>query len=403
MTDLTLGQRISEGRKRLELSQEALGEKMGISRQAISKWESDAAVPEIDKLIALSRLFGVSVGWLLGVEETAPEAPESLSEQQLELMEQLIKKYQPKPEPTKFRLLLIFGVAVVGLISIMVMTLAGMGVFDKPKANANAIESLQNEMNSQLAQLHSRIDDLTRAQHRTPAPVLLASYDLDISGLLSGDVPGAEISFSGVPAAWQEGDAAVLSIRRTGMETILQPCQWDGAFLTATAFLEAADGYELCLTLNHSDGTQEQQVLSHSAIENLKQSLNITVETAAGTWAYDGDTLSLNQYEFKVTMPMNGRFYADMTWELIDLILLTGKGEELGRFNLLDAGNEEDMDILASSELWTMRQQIRFVGLELPKEEGILLYLSVKTSNGLTAMEPVCAWATDSAGNLRKQ
>ena len=217
MTDLTLGQRISEGRKRLELSQEALGEKMGISRQAISKWESDAAVPEIDKLIALSRLFGVSVGWLLGVEETAPEAPESLSEQQLELMEQLIKKYQPKPEPTRFRLLLLFGVAVVGLISIMVMTLAGMGVFDKPKANANAIESLQNEMNSQLAQLHSRIDDLTRVQPQTPAPVLLASYDLDISGLLSGDVPGAEISFSGVPAAWQEGDAAVLSIRRTGM------------------------------------------------------------------------------------------------------------------------------------------------------------------------------------------
>lgn len=52
------------------LSQEALGDRLGLSRQAIYKWESDAALPEIEKLVALSRLFGVSVGWLLGVEET---------------------------------------------------------------------------------------------------------------------------------------------------------------------------------------------------------------------------------------------------------------------------------------------------------------------------------------------
>jgi len=45
MTDQTLGQKISAGRKQLGLSQEALGEKLGVSRQAISKWESDAAIP----------------------------------------------------------------------------------------------------------------------------------------------------------------------------------------------------------------------------------------------------------------------------------------------------------------------------------------------------------------------
>ena len=66
MTTQTIGQRIAQERKNLGLSQEALGEKMGVSRQAISKWESDGAVPEIDKLIALSKLFGVSIGWLWG-------------------------------------------------------------------------------------------------------------------------------------------------------------------------------------------------------------------------------------------------------------------------------------------------------------------------------------------------
>ena len=69
---MTTGQRIAQKRKESGLSQEALGEELGVSRQSIYKWESDAALPEIDKLVALSRRFGVTVGWLLGVEE-APE------------------------------------------------------------------------------------------------------------------------------------------------------------------------------------------------------------------------------------------------------------------------------------------------------------------------------------------
>ena len=74
---MTMGQRIAQKRKEQGLSQEGLGEQLGVSRQAIYKWESGAAVPEIDKLIALSRLFGVSVGWLLGVEELPQEGPQS--------------------------------------------------------------------------------------------------------------------------------------------------------------------------------------------------------------------------------------------------------------------------------------------------------------------------------------
>ena len=45
---MTLGQRIQAERKRLGLSQEGLGEALGVTRQAISKWEADGAVPEVD-------------------------------------------------------------------------------------------------------------------------------------------------------------------------------------------------------------------------------------------------------------------------------------------------------------------------------------------------------------------
>ena len=66
---MTIGQRIAQKRKEQNLSQEALGERLGVSRQSIYKWESDTSLPDIDKLVALSRLFHVSVDWLLGVEE----------------------------------------------------------------------------------------------------------------------------------------------------------------------------------------------------------------------------------------------------------------------------------------------------------------------------------------------
>ena len=73
----TLGRRIQEARKAAGLSQESLGERLGVSRQAVSKWEADAAVPELENLIAMSRIFGVTIGALLGVE---PEAAEDRSE-----------------------------------------------------------------------------------------------------------------------------------------------------------------------------------------------------------------------------------------------------------------------------------------------------------------------------------
>ena len=66
---MTLGQRIQHHRTKLNLSQEALGEKLGVTRQAVHKWEADGAVPDTDKLIALSRLFGITLNELLQVEE----------------------------------------------------------------------------------------------------------------------------------------------------------------------------------------------------------------------------------------------------------------------------------------------------------------------------------------------
>lgn len=77
---MTLGQRIQELRKQRGMSQEALGDALGVSRQAVSKWEGDNGIPELDTLIAMSRLFDVTVGQLLGVEEATEQKRETANE-----------------------------------------------------------------------------------------------------------------------------------------------------------------------------------------------------------------------------------------------------------------------------------------------------------------------------------
>ena len=71
---MTFAQKLKEMRIRAGMSQEKLSEKVGVSRQAITKWETDKGAPDMDNLMALSDLFGVSVDELLGREARRPAA-----------------------------------------------------------------------------------------------------------------------------------------------------------------------------------------------------------------------------------------------------------------------------------------------------------------------------------------
>lgn len=71
---MTLGEKLSKLRKENSYTQEQLADVLGVSRQAISKWESGAAYPETEKLIRISTLFDCSLDYLLkDGEETADE------------------------------------------------------------------------------------------------------------------------------------------------------------------------------------------------------------------------------------------------------------------------------------------------------------------------------------------
>ncbi len=80
---MTLPEKIVYCRKRAGLSQEGLAARVGVSRQAVSKWELGEASPDIGKLLALAKAFGVTTDWLLSEEDPAPEtgpAPDAAAE-----------------------------------------------------------------------------------------------------------------------------------------------------------------------------------------------------------------------------------------------------------------------------------------------------------------------------------
>lgn len=62
---MSLGEKIQDLRKQINLSQEELAEKLSVSRQAVSKWELDQATPDINKIIQLSKFFNISTDSLL--------------------------------------------------------------------------------------------------------------------------------------------------------------------------------------------------------------------------------------------------------------------------------------------------------------------------------------------------
>lgn len=68
MNDMTLGQRIAALRRQMDMTQETLAEALGVSPQAVSKWENDISCPDIMLLPQLAKMLGVTVDALLSGE-----------------------------------------------------------------------------------------------------------------------------------------------------------------------------------------------------------------------------------------------------------------------------------------------------------------------------------------------
>lgn len=264
---MTIGHRIAQKRKELGLSQEALGAELGVSRQAIYKWESDSSLPEVEKLVLLARRFEVSVGWLLGVEETTDAAqespaPQELTASQLQMVEEIVRQYlasQPEqaPRPVKRSRWPI-------LLASAVILIAGIHLFsrleqlDQRYSNLqNALNSVNSNVDSQISSISCRVEELLKSQNN-----LTAEYDAELNHVefYSG---GSNAAFSAyaVPKTYTEGMSAEF-LADNGLSVTTVPCQADrnGKF-TAEISCPLTDNMTLSVTFIHPDGTRQTQLL----------------------------------------------------------------------------------------------------------------------------------------------
>lgn len=332
---MTMGQRIAERRKLLGFSQEALGERMGVSRQAISKWEADGAIPEIDKLIALSRLFSVSVGWLLGTEEEPAEAQDALearqqglTEEQLRMVEEIVKRYQP-PRP-KNRVFL--AVTALGLCCAMIaLIIALLSWQNANRQFPNYDSQLQNlshdnsYIQGQLSDLRGQLDELAVGEK------LLNEYETQL-WMSPHDAEALNVAFTAVPKTWQEGCTAWLSLRQNGVETRKVECTWDGvAFNAAIKLTEFTSGYESFFVLCWADGTQEQQNVSDYTLENLPDGTEVVIDVQGASWELSGldHVLHIRTMSFVAMLPellLKGE--NEIFWTSMELMLRNNDQDE---------------------------------------------------------------------------
>ena len=126
-----LAEKLYKLRKNSGLSQEQLAEKLNVSRQAISKWESGTAVPESEKLITISNYFEVSVDYLLkDDEEDKAKATDSSIEEKPKMIVGIIICIAGIVSMVIWGLLLIFSQEASNQISDSSMiTIDGNGIF----------------------------------------------------------------------------------------------------------------------------------------------------------------------------------------------------------------------------------------------------------------------------------
>ena len=204
---MILADKITALRKKAGWSQEELAEQLGVTRQSVSKWEGAQSVPDMDKVVQMSRLFGVTTDFLLkdelSEEEPAPEGCDSPLRRvtMAEASEYLALRRAAAPRIAFATMLCIlspvclillagmsevsrFGIsedaaAGVGLCVLLVMVAVGVAIFLSCAAKAKPYEFLEKEP----FETEYGVAGMVRERQKEHAP---AYARLNITGAVSG-------------------------------------------------------------------------------------------------------------------------------------------------------------------------------------------------------------------------
>ena len=138
---MTFSEKLKSIRKQARMSQEQLAEKLGVSRQAVTKWETDAGIPDIENIMAISALFGISIDELLSNEKRAKKPAEYLFESVTEYDIDEPKHYDMK-----------FGGAKQFILS------GYEGEKIRVRLASNTLSTLQSDFKVKIDDIRKRID-----------------------------------------------------------------------------------------------------------------------------------------------------------------------------------------------------------------------------------------------------
>ncbi len=138
---MTFAEKLKSIRKQAGMSQEQFAEKLGVSRQAVTKWETDAGIPDIENIRAISALFDISIDELLSNERGAQKPAEYLFESVTEYDIDEPKRYDMK-----------FGGAKQFLLS------GYEGEKIRVRLASNTLSTIRNDFKVKIDDIRKRID-----------------------------------------------------------------------------------------------------------------------------------------------------------------------------------------------------------------------------------------------------
>ena len=237
---MTLGQNIQTARKAKGMSQETLAEKIGVSRQALGKWEKDTALPGLDNLQALAAELGTGVDALLGAQAESPAAPAVT----LDALRDLLAARDAE-EKRRRRL---WGGAAGAAFLVLAGLLAGTALQYERQINAlnQNYAAIQSSYAAQQADLSAQISELQDAVRMGETTVL--DWRWLPADKLHRDAAGSwmPVQVQVTPRTAAAGTAARLAVR-CGDETRLydMTAAPDGSFAADGIVFTVGSTYEL--------------------------------------------------------------------------------------------------------------------------------------------------------------
>ncbi len=244
---MTLGQNIQTARKAKGISQEALAEKIGVSRQALGKWEKDTALPGVDNLQALARELGVSVDALLGSAAPDTAAPAVT----LNALRDLLDARDAEARRRRRGAWLAAAAAAAVLLAV------GGGMAARLQTRLDGMAGqygyLSSEVSRTNSDLSARMQELQNAVRQGESTVLDWGWHPLASLQDDGTMP-VEVYVK--PRTEQQGAAVTLCVTN-GSDTALYAMQrgQDGVYKTQELVFALGQDYALSVQWTNPDGT----------------------------------------------------------------------------------------------------------------------------------------------------